>query len=299
MNIVITVVVLFVLYRLFFYKPRKEYHIKDINEQSFTLAITKQSKGAPATDEKIIYWKNLKDIRFTSHKNLLSFEDIRNHVFAVPYHAKNWSALLQAVPERFTNFDHEYVKELLLQNEKKTYLKITAATPHLVMYDVSQSSKLSEEAFAWADVKTAQLNEDKTALSIALQNGHTFTIDDDIDNWYWLLKYVPNHFEDADYIKALFESFTACDVCGNIAVLGEECQACYEVIWHKNSVYPTKEKFIKERQLEIFGTDSPLEKIVFKVYEGEAFKKNPDWQLLVTEEEILDFSQENYWQEED
>ncbi|WP_299458792.1 hypothetical protein [uncultured Microscilla sp.] len=300
MDIVITIVVIFIIYRLFFYKTPQEHIIKDINDQGFTLVniVRKKDNAQPTLEHTPVYWKNLQDIRLNKSKDTLIFTDIKGKVFKLDQNATFWHELLQSIPSYFTKFDHQYVQDFLAQNENKTYLDIIEATNYQVTYEVSNHGKISQESFQWQEVEAAHLNETKTALKIQLKTGKTFTLTDDIDNWYWLLKYMPARFEDAVYIKALFDSFTACEVCGCVAMLGNECQACYEEVWQESSLYPEKEGFIKERQLEIFGTSNPLERVNLDIPEGKAFEKNPDWQLLVTEEEILDFSQENYWQEE-
>lgn len=281
----------------YFLKSSKAYFITNIDKQGFQLAEVAANNTAKAPTQ-VVYWKNLKNAEFAPFKSFLILQDIRNKSFKIPIDCVNWHVFMEEMPDNFKNFDYDYAQKLAKQYAKTIQFNVIDATPHHITFELLVMGKTYEQSFAWQDVTSAQLNEDKTALHLTFQNIEDLTFTDDIDNWYWLLKYMPERFDDVDYIKAMFESFEPCDICGNVAVLSDMCQACYEDVWKKTVAYPSKKGYIKERQLELFSTDSPLEKVVWEVPEGIAFDKNPDWKLLVTEEEVRVFSQENFWPED-
>jgi hypothetical protein len=292
--------VLYLLGKLF---PRRiqDYVIHIIDDQHFTLT-EKDYRTNTNGKTHVIYWKNLQDVQLNQAKDTLVLTDISGKVFQIHKETAHWHALIQDVPASFANFDHQFVTDFLASKGNKVlFMNIIEATPFQITYEVSSFGKIIQASFDWRNVVSAQLNEDKTALKIALQSGDILAIPDSIDNWYWLLKHLPERFEDAEYIKAVFESFVPCDICGHVAVLGNECQACYEETWQQqpSELYSSKEEFIKERQLEVFGTHAPLEKVNYEVEEGAAFEKDLAWKPSVSEEEILYFSQENYWGEDE
>ncbi|MEL6535718.1 MAG: hypothetical protein AAFQ98_09920 [Bacteroidota bacterium] len=111
--------------------------------------------------------------------------------------------------------------------------------------------------------------------------------------WYKLLHGIPEGYPGFDYraVKSHLAQMTSCKVCGAMAVFDKVCRACdvkeYQGSYDANSYY-------KRKQLEYFAQHGGLAYIDLSVNPLDGFAKCPDYQVLVTEEEVLVFrSQEN------
>lgn len=273
--------------------------MNNINEQGFKIDTfyLEETKQKPA---RLVYWKDLEDVRLSIDKRTLIFTDIRGKRFKMrKLDYIGWETLIQYVPLSFTNFNHQFVKKYLAKNPSQRFFKLIEINSTKVIYKTPKNSQTTQDSFDWQEVKTAQLNTELDILNITFNSGAALSINNIKDNWYWLLKHVPDHLEAATQIRHIFEHLTACDVCGYIAVSKDECLVCYEEPWEPNELHSHKEDFIKQEQLEVFSTARPSDKINYALEDSLAFDKNPDWKLLVTEEEILAFSKAKYWAKDD
>lgn len=271
----------------------------NINEQGFKIDTfyLEETKQKPA---RLVYWKDLEDVRLSIDKRTLIFTDIRGKRFKMrKLDYIGWETLIQYVPLSFTNFDHQFVKKYLAKNPSQSFFKLIEINPTKVIYETPKNSQTTQDSFDWQEVKTAQLNTELDILNITFNSGAALSISNVIGNWHWLLKHVPAHLEAAKQIRHIFEHLTACDVCGYTAVSKGRCLVCWEEPWEPNELQPHKEDFIKQKQLVVFSTTRPSDKINYALEDSLAFDKNPNWKLLATEEEILAFSKAEYWAKDD
>lgn len=175
--------------------------------------------------------------------------------------------------------------------------EITQIDQAYISYTLSKAGDNSTGQILWKNIHDVVLDESKTMLTLITVEDKSLEITDDVDNWYWLLKNVPKHFPSFNYqyVSTFFTGLEACEICGNIAVSKNICEACYETPWEKSKEFPSKISYIKAKQLEIFSTVHSAEEIVFEVLESLAFETNPDWHPLVNKEEVQAYSQKQHW----
>jgi hypothetical protein len=104
---------------------------------------------------------------------------------------------------------------------------------------------------------------------------------------------------DKEYIEQIYTELSSCKVCGNIAVWQHQCNVCHSDQNDVKDNNPAVElENIKEEQLQLFATYDENEAIDWEFHLDAHFKRDPNWKLLVNEEEIMAFSRENTWDEE-
>ena len=74
---------------------------------------------------------------------------------------------------------------------------------------------------------------------------------------------------------------------------------CASDVWRDElkSDYETEEKYIIENQLDEFATMDKTEKFGNFVLKDTFFKQDPHWKPLVTKEQVLEYSKNEYWEE--
>ena len=118
-------------------------------------------------------------------------------------------------------------------------------------------------------------------------------------NWYKLIRSIPTKFSDFDfdYIDKLFNALTTCEICGVIAINDNECLSCgsesYE--YKKHTDFKTQNEYIKSNQLELFAILDKGDKFEGFYEATDGFEIDKKWNPLITETELIEYSQNEYW----
>ena len=195
--------------------------------------------------------------------------------------------------EKLKSFANEYLDDLAT----KTYIAdILAVDDEKITYVLSDKGTKSEKIILWQNIHEVELNDAKNTLTFTTVGEEPFTIDDSVDNWFLLLKNIPRHYIyfDHAYVENLFAQLQPCEVCGFVAVHDNTCQACYEVPWAPSKKYPVKEDYLRATQLDVFASPTPEEEPSFDLIDSRAFERLPNWQPLISKEELREFSREEY-----
>ncbi len=150
----------------------------------------------------------------------------------------------------------------------------------------------------WHHVKDVTFDNTITNLRVLFKNKEELILPNTYDGWYAFIKQVPIElFPDFDtkIVDDLYKQFEACKICSAIAVLDKVCHNCYNDVWETSW---SKEEgcleidYLKEEQLSYFATAEEGESLDFSLV---AFDRFTDWELLVSEDEILKYSSEFFW----
>lgn len=149
----------------------------------------------------------------------------------------------------------------------------------------------------WREIADIAFDGYETSLIISLKDKEQLVFPADYDGWYALIRQVPlstyANF-DEKIVEKIYGKLESCKICGAIAVTHGTCQNCYNdryrSIWAEEGIREID--YIKEEQLSYFATDEEGEAIDFSL---EFFDRAIDWELLVPEEEILEYSAEFFW----
>ncbi len=180
-----------------------------------------------------------------------------------------------------------------LSANKLTYLSTVDMSGFTIIKNDKQFS------YSWMEFNDAAF--DKTKQKLRLKGRKNIAIKKSLGNWYNLLKTIPRTFPglDYNYIDGLFKDLQTCKVCGMIAANARECMYCASDVWRDElkSDYETEEKYIIENQLDEFATMDKTEKFGNFVLKDTFFKQDPHWKPLVTKEQVLEYSKNEYWEE--
>ena len=187
--------------------------------------------------------------------------------------------------------------EYINHPDTKTYIAdILAVDDEKITYVLSDKGTKSEKVILWQNIHEVELNDAKNTLTFTTVGEEPFTIDDSVDNWFLLLKNIPRHYIyfDHAYVENLCAQLQPCEVCGFVAVHNNTCQACYEAPWTPSKKYPVKEDYLRASQLDVFASPTPEEEPSFDLIDSRAFERLPNWQPLISKEELREFSREEY-----
>jgi hypothetical protein len=162
------------------------------------------------------------------------------------------------------------------------------------------TSGTKQKNYYWRDVQWVKFEREKFKLIIKEKS--RLEIDLKTDNLYYLLRNIPLGYKDFDYtfMTDFFSKLTTCKVCGFIALKETECLSCGCTTWttelEKN--YANYEEYVKENQLDIFATMEKDERFnEFKI-PNKNFDFDAKWKPIVTKNEVLEYSEKEYWEKE-
>lgn len=171
-----------------------------------------------------------------------------------------------------------------------------------ISFNDEMESVFSDREVEWPEVKSVQFTKSKDDLVIHLNNGEHYNIPVDTSGLVSLFKSMPASLISDDLKADLVQiesELKSCKVCGNVAVWQNQCNVCHsdqdDVI---NSDAAIELQNIKEEQLQLFATYEEDEPIDWEFHIDPLYKRDANWKLLVSEEEVLEFSRENTWDEE-
>jgi hypothetical protein len=154
-------------------------------------------------------------------------------------------------------------------------------------------------SYSWMEFNDAVF--DNTKQKLRLKGTRNIVIKKSLGNWYKLLKTIPRTFPGLDYsyIDGLFNDLQTCMVCGMVAANALECMYCASDIWSDDlkSEFESEEKYIIENQLDEFATMDKTEKFCNFILKDTFFNQDPNWKPLVTKEQVLEYSKNEYWDE--
>ncbi len=151
------------------------------------------------------------------------------------------------------------------------------------------------EEYIWKNIKDIFFSkEDKSEIVITDIKGEKTAVSKEYANWFLLLKNLRKNFKsfDYNYIQKIFDSFEFCEVCGHKTIDENYCVLCGTDLWTDDLKrdYKNKIEYIKEEQLDIYAVMSSLEKVDFEKFKDSGFKKDPNYKLLVSKEEVYKYS---------
>lgn len=155
----------------------------------------------------------------------------------------------------------------------------------------------------WSEVKYFRLDLEEN-LVVEQINGKQIKIDQKYNNWYLLLKQIPSSKQEdlkiPELIRKTFNNLKTCQVCGSIALQKEKCLSCSARVFNNElkEEFKSEMEYIKFEQLELFCTDDKYEKVNFYLDEKDGFEIDENWNPIVSEKEVLEFSKENCWDDE-
>lgn len=160
-----------------------------------------------------------------------------------------------------------------------------------------EANTAKDRIFYWRDITDVVFDEYETSLIVYLQEKEQLVFPADYHGWYALIRQVPlstySSF-DEKIVEKIYKKLESCKICGAIAVTHGTCQNCYndsyKPAWAEEGFREID--YIKEEQLSYFATDEEGEAIDFSL---EPFDQATGWELLVREEEILEYSSEFFW----
>ena len=160
-------------------------------------------------------------------------------------------------------------------------------------------------SYQWKDIETISLKINKKqlrdiTLSIKFHNRIKLSLDKSYGDFYFLLKNIPKDYYSIDYgsLEKQFENLRTCPFCGLIAFENFSwCLHCGCGVGNGSSKeLHISETEIREEQLEIFATMGKNEKFSDFKKNNNAFARDENWKPLITKQEVLQYSKENYWE---
>jgi hypothetical protein len=138
----------------------------------------------------------------------------------------------------------------------------------------------------WYNVKDATYSESEIVI---YQNQEEILIPNKYDNWYWLLREIPEGYVKFDYksVRSFFEQLQGCEICGLIAVNNGECLSCANEVWNSELAndYKSKEDYIREMQYDEFEPNNENEELVINNKADFGFKSYSYWVPLVSKDD--------------
>lgn len=141
--------------------------------------------------------------------------------------------------------------------------------------------------YKWSDIQDIQFEKDYESLIILNKNHESKIIGHETPNWYELIAKIPNQFPsfEKQIVKEIYSKFSACKICGTIAVYKGKCRFCNEKEWSEsmNKTYKNELIYIKECQLEKAEIENKNPNFLL----NDVFKINPSWKLVVNKKDII------------
>ena len=177
---------------------------------------------------------------------------------------------------------------------RKTISRVTSSG-FVIKFDKGSIS------YDWNEVKSLTLNNMQLTIDF-ISKKRKLKIDDGYINYHYLLKNIPKGYPTMDYevVEKFFNSLTTCPFCGLIAFQKGFCLACRCEDWDENKAkeYPNKDAYLRENQLEIFATTDRHESFSNFKMDSKPFVRDEEWKPIVSKQEVLQYSQKEYWDEE-
>ena len=136
----------------------------------------------------------------------------------------------------------------------------------------------------WSAISGIKFSPDSTIITSRNSN---YEFNTKFIGYYSLLKSLTQFYNspETDKIKSFFSELSECDVCGYIALLDQKCLSC-------NSNQPFSD--VKQLQYDYFSSFVDcLED--FQPSPEDPFEIGPNWQLLITPEEMNEIISENQY----
>ncbi len=165
--------------------------------------------------------------------------------------------------------------------------------------------KLDDQSTAlhqWRDISQVVL-KNETDLVFKFQNNKEKVFATSTIGYYNLLKNIPQEklleSNIKKYQQTTFENLRTCPTCGYIAYKKTNCLSCrtdsFETAMYVDQM--NKAEYLKEKQLEYFCTEVKGEPVEFypKKKEDDIFEFDKNWKPIVTKEEVIEFSKQEYW----
>ncbi len=203
------------------------------------------------------------------------------------------SALL--LHSRIKNRVETFADKLMGQME---FIEDISSTGFKVKKLKDQSTSLHQ----WRDISEVIL-KDESDLIFKFHDNKEKIFKNSTGGYYRLLKNIPEEklidSRIKNYQRTTFENLTTCVTCGFIAYKATKCLACSTDSFETAQFVEAENEsdYLREEQLEYFSTMDKAEPIEFypKKEEDEIFEFDKNWKPIVTEEEVLAFSKEAYW----
>ncbi len=168
-----------------------------------------------------------------------------------------------------------------------------------VFFDEKDDSSFSDREIKWSELKSANISKNDMDLVLVLTNNEKVIIPANTSGIVSFFKYLPVNFNSPEQkikIENIYKSLIDCKVCGAVAVYLNQCSVCHSDLELVSDEDPATElENIKEEQLVLFATYEEQDEIDWEFNLNPNYQRNPDWKLLVSEEEILSYSRENCW----
>jgi len=172
-----------------------------------------------------------------------------------------------------------------------------AASSRLFIGEVSQEGFTIERLvgnyarqYRWKDLTDVIIDIPKLTLTFFTYRDRSFVVPRaNHEGWYKLLHAVPEGYPsfDAQAVKNHLAQMAPCRVCGGIAVFDKVCRAC------ETSVFTGKPEdakaYYKRKQMEYFSQQGGLAYIDMHIDPLDGFVKSPEFEVLVSEEEVYAF----------
>jgi hypothetical protein len=169
-----------------------------------------------------------------------------------------------------------------------------------IIFNEEMESSFSDQEIKWSDLKSVKFSKSKEDVVVTLKDENNFIIPSDTSGLIAFFKYLPAAYNDEEqtkYLNQIYSEMTSCKVCGNIAVWNNQCNVCHcdqDDVTSSDADEELNNVIVE--QLQLFATYEEGEPIDWDFPNDTKFERNPNWKLLVTEKEILDFSRENSWE---
>ena len=162
-----------------------------------------------------------------------------------------------------------------------------------VNFNEEDEAYFDDEEINWTDVQSLQFTQNKEDAVLRLKDGKQVNIPSDTPGIVTLFKCMPDALnQDGEYLQQIENELENCPICGNISVWKGECHACHGVLDELED-----EASLREEQLELFSTLERGEAIDWEFHLSPCYQRDPSWKILVTEAEIMKYSEENNWPE--
>ena len=165
------------------------------------------------------------------------------------------------------------------------------------IYSYSDNIEIRHE---WEFIEHCKLDDDnnliikpikkkKVVIKISSEKG--FKLLNNIPKSKLLDNQIPN------FVHQVCLDVTNCKVCGTISVWNNKCLSCSSDVYNieKHEEFENEIDYLKEEQLELFGTYDKNEKVDFLEKKITFFEQNKSWKPLVTKAEVIAYSKEWNW----
>ena len=206
-------------------------------------------------------------------------------------------------PSAFVIFEFVFRRILM----KKIFKKLLTWWHKRAIYDAHVSHKLliaevshtgfmveqlvgnRTRVYRWKTIHDLSVDLRRRLITITTNQEQQFLIPQaNHVGWYYLLSHIPKGYPGFDYagVAEFFKGLGPCYVCGGKAMENDVCLAC-------NAVRPPelmdRGMYLHAQQLRYFSEQAGLALLNLYGPPPDGFEQVPDYKVLVTEEEVLNF----------